>query len=85
MSAYQAGVSAPKLAEQYGVSRVAIQQLLHDQGVTLRRRPLSEGQLQRVRDLHEAGLSTYAIARRGGHSAVGRVEGSTSYECKRDL
>jgi DNA invertase Pin-like site-specific DNA recombinase len=66
VAAYQAGATTRQLAKDYGASKTNIQHILHTEGVTLRRQPLTPDQVREARILHQAGLSTYAIAKKFG-------------------
>jgi hypothetical protein len=73
---YEAGMGTPELCAEYGISKPAMLQLLHKQGVVMRRQPLTlEQRAEAVRLYVEDGLAIKPIAQRLGSSygAVHRV------------
>lgn len=61
---YEAGATTPSLCETYGLSKTGILCILRDEGVKLRRRPLTSDQVQVARSLYENGHPIAAIATR---------------------
>lgn len=61
---YESGATTPSLCETYGLSKTGILRLLRDQGVALRRRPLTVDQVEVARKLYEHGHPIAAIATR---------------------
>jgi transposase-like protein len=59
---YQAGVSTTDLTRRYNLGKSSVLRLLHDAGVAMRNRPLSEAQIAQAIRLYEAGMSTSRIA-----------------------
>lgn len=59
---YQSGATIPALCIEYLVSKGALLKLLRDEGVRLRRQPLSDKQLHVASLPYEAGESLSAIA-----------------------
>jgi DNA invertase Pin-like site-specific DNA recombinase len=66
IAAYQAGSTTRQLAQVYGASKTSIQHILHAEGITLRRQPLTPDQAREAKRLYATGLSTYAIAKQFG-------------------
>lgn len=61
---YELGATTPNLCATYGLSKAGILQLLRDEGVALRRRLLTNDQVEVARKLHEHGHPIAAIATR---------------------
>lgn len=59
---YEADATTPSLCDTYGLSKTGILRLLRDEGVTVRRRPLTVDQIEVARKLHEHGHPIAAIA-----------------------
>lgn len=63
---YLAGATAKTLADTHGVSKTALLALFREDGVALRRRPLTDEQLRDVIARYKAGDSIYTIERDTG-------------------
>lgn len=61
---YESGSTTPSLCATYGLSKTGILSLLRDEGVALRRRPLTEDQVQVARAMYEHGHPIATIATR---------------------
>ena len=59
---YESGTTTPSLCETYGLSKTGILRLLRDEGVALRRRPLTDDQVEVARKLYEHGHPITVIA-----------------------
>lgn len=75
MQRYRSGESARELAEEYGVSRNAVLNLLRKNNVVVRRRPLNEAQKTAITKEYEAGSTIAALAKKheSSHGAVSRA------------
>lgn len=58
---YEAGVSADVLAETHGISRHGVLNLLHEEGVQMRRRPLNADQIDTCVQRYLAGSTLREI------------------------
>jgi hypothetical protein len=69
---YEAGTSTTQLAALFELSKGAVLTLLHEAGVPMRRRPLTDQELADARQLYESGLSLVAVGERIGrhHTTV---------------
>ncbi|MFJ4161200.1 hypothetical protein [Microbacterium testaceum] len=72
---HRSGVGTPALCERFGISKPSVLELLHDQGVRMRRQPLTKAHRARAVRLFEEGLAIKPIAAELGSSfgAVRRV------------
>lgn len=61
---YESGATTPSLCDTYGLSKTGILRLLRDEGVALRRQPLTDNQVEVARTLYEHGHPIAAIATR---------------------
>ena len=61
---YEAGATTPSLCDTYGLSKTGILRLLRDEGVVLRRRPLTSDQVALAKKMYEHGHPIAAIATR---------------------
>jgi DNA-binding CsgD family transcriptional regulator len=61
---YESGATTPSLCQTYGLSKTGVLRLLRDEGVALRRRPLTHEQVEMARMLYQHGQSIMAIATR---------------------
>ncbi len=59
---YDSGSMTPALCEEYGLSKTGILAMLREEGVALRRRTLTDEQVQFAVERYEAGDSIAAIA-----------------------
>ncbi|SIS13000.1 hypothetical protein SAMN05880568_2905 [Microbacterium sp. RURRCA19A] len=59
---YESGATTPSLCATYGLSKTGILRLLRDEGVALRRRPLTDDQVQVARAMYEHGHPIATIA-----------------------
>ena len=66
VEAYEAGATARQLAEQFGVARSAVVNLLRNQGVQIRFPRLTGEQKDEMVELYRAGMSQAESARRLG-------------------
>ncbi len=66
VEAYETGTSTPVLCQRYGLSKGGVLKLLHGAGVEMRRRGLSEQQVQLAQQLHDEGSSYAEIGQRIG-------------------
>ena len=75
VSKYCAGAGTPQLCRDYGISKPSMLDLLHAQGVQMRRQPLTPKQRIRAVELYASGLAIKPVADRLGSSfgAVHRV------------
>lgn len=63
---YKRGVTGQELADRYGVARSAVIQFLRSQGVSIRRKRLSEADMALIVELYQAGERQVDIAARVG-------------------
>ncbi|RBO83089.1 helix-turn-helix domain-containing protein [Nocardia puris] len=68
VAAYQAGSTTPELCQRYGLSKGSLLKLLSDNGVTMRRQPLTNDQITQAVQLYTDGNSLRTIARQLGSS-----------------
>lgn len=70
---YEAGESMPALARSFGLGKGTVVKVLHEAGVSIRRRGLTPAQVIEAKRLYAPGLSLEAVGRRIGanHSSVG--------------
>jgi hypothetical protein len=61
---YGSGATTPSLCETYGLSKGGILRLLRDEGIVLRRRPLTGDQVELAKKMYESGHPIAAIASR---------------------
>ena len=61
---YESGATTPSLCETYGLSKTGILRVLRDEGVPLRRRPLTRDQITLAKTLYERSQPIAAIATR---------------------
>ena len=61
---YESGSTTPSLCDTYGLSKTGLLCLLRDEGVKLRRRPLTSDQVTLAKTLYERGRPIAAIASR---------------------
>ena len=61
---YEAGATTPSLCDTYGLSKTGMLRLLRDEGVALRRRPLTSDQVALAKKMYESGRPIAAIATR---------------------
>ncbi len=61
---YESGATTPNLCETYGLSKSGVLRLLRDEGVALRRRPLTIDQVEVAKKMYEHGHPIAAIATR---------------------
>ncbi|KQR86685.1 helix-turn-helix domain-containing protein [Microbacterium sp. Leaf179] len=61
---YESGATTPSLCETYGLSKTGMLRLLRDEGVALRRRPLTIDQVELAKKMYEHGRPIAAIATR---------------------
>ena len=75
VSRYHAGTGTPELCRDYGISKPSMLDLLHGQGVQMRRQPLTPRQRTQAVKLYASGLAVKPVADRLGSSfgAVHRV------------
>lgn len=75
VSKYRAGSGTPELCRDYGISKPSMLDLLHAQGVQMRRQSLTPKQRIQAVELYESGLAIKPVANRLGSSfgAVHRV------------
>ncbi|WP_100515095.1 helix-turn-helix domain-containing protein [Mycobacteroides abscessus] len=66
VAAFESGASVPDLARQYEVSKRALRQLLRDQGMQMRKQPLSDNEVELAINLYADGLSLRDIGERLG-------------------
>lgn len=68
VAAYKAGTNTPELCERYNIAKGSVLKLLQDHGVTMRRQPLTEHQIDQAVTLYEAGQSLATIGTQLGSS-----------------
>lgn len=75
VSKYRAGSGTPELCRDSGISKPSMLDLLHAQGVQMRRQPLTPRQRTQAVELYASGLAIKPVADRLGSSfgAVHRV------------
>ncbi len=61
---YESGAATPSLCESYGLSKTGVLRVLRDEGVPLRRRPLTSDQVELATKMYEHGHPIAAIATR---------------------
>lgn len=61
---YESGATTPSLCAAYGLSKTGVLRLLRDEGVALRRRPLTRDQVESARAMYEHGHPIATIASR---------------------
>jgi len=61
---YESGATTPSLCGTYGLSKTGILRLLRDEGVAMRRQPLTRDQVEVARKLYEHGHPIATIASR---------------------
>ncbi|MBN9212343.1 MAG: hypothetical protein J0I95_12625 [Microbacterium sp.] len=61
---YESGATTPSLCQTYGLSKTGILRLLRDEGVVLRRQPLTSDQVELAKKMYESGQPIAAIATR---------------------
>jgi hypothetical protein len=66
MRAYRAGTPSPELAEHHGVAKSALLQLLHHEGLAIRKPGMTPKQITEARRLRDQGLSYAAIGKQLG-------------------
>lgn len=66
IAAYRGGATTRQLAKDHGVCKTNIEDLLHRNGVRMRKQPLTPDQIEEAARLRDQGLSTYKIADRFG-------------------
>ncbi|MHB1314129.1 MAG: helix-turn-helix domain-containing protein [Christensenellales bacterium] len=69
ISGYQNGQTVYELAEQYGCHRMTISNKLKVAGVTIRRLPPSNNQIDKMVELYRSGLSLENVGKRVGTAA----------------
>ena len=52
---YESGATTPSLCQTYGLSKTGILRLLRDEGVVLRRQPLTSDQVELAKKMYESG------------------------------
>ncbi|WP_079628873.1 helix-turn-helix domain-containing protein [Mycobacteroides abscessus] len=70
VAAFENGASVPDLARQYEVSKRALRKLLRDQGMQMRKQPLSDNEVELAMNLYADGLSLREI---GGQLGRGKT------------
>lgn len=68
VSRYKAGDNTPALCRAYGISKGGILQLLRDEGVVMRKQPITPDDAQRAAQLYEGGNSITEIVDRISYS-----------------
>lgn len=68
VSRYNAGDNTPVLAEDYGIAKSALLQLLRREGVTLRKQSITPREAKQAARLYESGLSIVEVVERIGYS-----------------
>ena len=59
---YEAGAMTPALCAEFGLSKTSVLRLLREQGVDLRRRPLTDEQVAVAAEMYASGLPIATIA-----------------------
>lgn len=72
---YQAGTPSTQLATRYGISKGAVLRLLREQGVPIRRQPMTATKIAQAIQLYRQGLSLAAVGAQLGydHGTIHRV------------
>ncbi len=69
IAGYKAGSTVYQLADEFGCDRTTVSKKLKDAGITLRRTPPAEEQIDEMVRLYESGLSLERTGERVGFSA----------------
>lgn len=67
---YRTGVTVRQLSEEFGVSRETVSQRLKQAGVTLRRQPPTETQVDEMVRLYQQGLSLVQVGAQVGYGGT---------------
>jgi len=65
---YQAGETTQQIGTRYGISKTRVATVLREQGITIRRQGLTDGQAREATELYAAGKSLAWIGTRFGVS-----------------
>lgn len=65
---YNAGANTPALSREYGISKTGLLELLHTEGVSLRRRSVTPEVADRAVRLYESGLTIDEVMEQVGYS-----------------
>lgn len=68
VSRYEAGDNTPALAQDYGIAKSALLQLLRNEGVTLRKQCITLREAKQAARLYESGLSITEVVEQIGYS-----------------
>lgn len=60
---YRAGIPTTRLVAEHGISKTGVLKLLADAGVSMRRRPLTAGQVREAAELYQSGLSLAIVSK----------------------
>ena len=65
---YDAGEDTPSLSREYGISKCGLLRLLRNEGVTLRKQPMTPREAEEAARLYKSGLSITEVGERIGYS-----------------
>lgn len=65
---YKSGEFTTDLSREYGISKSGFLKLLRDEGVKLRKQPITPEDERRAVELYESGMTIYGVIERVGYS-----------------
>ena len=65
---YEAGEYTTDLSREYGISKAGLLDLLRGEGVSIRKQPMTEGDIDRAVELYESGLTIKQVVEQIGYS-----------------